>query len=511
MKFIMKTSLIAKIKKELHKSQKPDLSLEAIHLLISLGFVLIQLVYLNLRFPVLAEEVPLFYTQLWGEAQLTSKSSLFLIPAISVVMSLFGLLFMYFFKSRFYKYGPQITLVSVLIFNFALTASLFRIVTKCLLVDTPLVSELVAHLLEPFLIALALSIMLSPKYVKLMKKWQIVTDPAKHSHPGMILKNPSARGGGLFFALLFVPLSLFFAPLSVENLGILTLSSVLALLGILDDIQNTHLGSKLRFLENPWVRLTLLFVVVGALHLFGIGIDFGSSAFVGLTHFVQSSQNIVLGNIVIKLLSWLLTTLWIVWTLNLLSWSNGVDGQYSGIAGISLIIVSILSLRFGTDKPSYLGYAQIALIGAGISLGLARVTWFPSKMMWGFGAMSAGLVLASLSILIQAKVITSILILLIPFLDAIATLFRRILSGKSPLKGDKEHFHHLLMARGLSERQVATFYWVFTAFFGGLSLLSANNIQAQRVLMSLGTVFFVFITASLRLSAKKKPVPPVEK
>lgn len=507
----MRTTLITKIRKELNKGQKRDLSLEAICLLISLGFILIQLVYLNLRFSVLTEEVPLFYTQIWGESQLTSKNSLFLIPAISIVMSLFGLLFMYFFKSCFYKYGSQIILVSVSIFNFALTASLFRIVTKCLLVDTPLISESAIRLLGPFFIALVLSVVFSPKYVELMKKWQIVTDPAKHSHPGMILKNPSARGGGLFFVLLFAPLSLLFVPLSVENLGILTLSFVLALVGFLDDIQNTHLNSKLRFLENPWVRLILLFFVVGTLYLFGIGIDFGSSAFVDLTRFTQLSQNMALVNIFVKMVSWLLTTVWIVWILNLLSWSNGVDGQYSGIAGISLIIVSILSLRFGTDKSGYLGYAQMALIGAGVSLGLARVTWFPSKMMWGFGAMSAGLVLASLSILVQAKVITSILILLIPFLDAVVTFFRRILSGKSPLKGDKEHFHHLLMARGLSERQVAIFYWVFTAFFGGLSLLSANNIQAQRVLMSLGTVFFVFITAILRLSAKKKPLPPVEK
>jgi len=121
--------------------------------------------------------------------------------------------------------------------------------------------------------------------------------------------------------------------------------------------------------------------------------------------------------------------------------------------------------------------------------------------------MSVGLVLSALSILVRAKIIASILILLIPFIDALVTFFRRPLSGKPPWKGDKKHLHHLLMAKGFTEHQVAAFYWLVTALFGGLSLLTIDSPLAQGILIVLGVIFFAFIVVSLRLSIKKQ-LPP---
>ncbi len=474
----------------------------------SLIFTFLQLIYLNLRFAFLTEKVPFFYTQFWGESQLADKGSLFLIPAISIFVSLAGLGFLYFFKTKFYKYGSQIILFAVQFCNLFLTYSLFRVISKSLIVADPFISKNVLYLSITFFVALVLSLVFSPFYVRLMEKWKIVTDPSKHSHPGMILKSPSARGGGLFFALLFSLLSLLFVPLTTEIIGVLVLAIVLSIIGFLDDIQNTHSDSKIRFLENPLIRLALLFIVVGSLYFFGIKIDFLTNPFDG---FLDLSDFVLhVGQISIQPFSLLFTTVWIVWVLNLLSWSNGVDGQYCGIVGIGLIVLALLGLRFPNVTSVHLSYARLALIAAGISLGLARVTWHPSKIMWGFGAVSVGLVFSTISILVQAKIIASILILLIPFLDAVVTFFRRLFSGKSPWKGDKEHLHHLLMARGFSERQVALFYWGVTALFGGLSFLSIDSPVVQAILMVSGVIFFAFIIVSLRLSMRKKSSLEVE-
>jgi UDP-GlcNAc:undecaprenyl-phosphate GlcNAc-1-phosphate transferase len=362
---------------------------------------------------------------------------------------------------------------------------------------------------SPFLLALLTSFLLSPFYVRLMEKWKIVTDPSKHFHPGMILKQPSARGGGLFFGILFVLLSLLFVPLSPKVSGVLVLVFLLAVVGLLDDIQNTLPQTKLKILENPLIRLGILFVLVSSLYFFGIKIDFLANPLNGI--FYLSDFAITLAGFTVHPLSWIFTTIWIVWTLNLLSWSNGVDGQYGGIVGIGLIIVALLCLRFGEITPAQFGYARLALIASGLCLGLTRVTWHPSKIMWGFGATSAGLVFSSISILIQAKVIASILILLIPFLDAIVTFFRRLFTGRSPLKGDREHLHHLLMNRGFSEQKTALLYWFFTALSGSLCLLSIDKPLIQGVLVILGVFFFSFILVSLKLPIRKKTLLEAEK
>ena len=195
----------------------------------------------------------------------------------------------------------------------------------------------------------------------------------------------------------------------------------------------------------------------------------------------------------------------------MLSWSNGVDGQYSGIVGIALIFVALLGLRHPEVTQLQFNYSRLAILAAGISFGLIGVTWFPSRMMWGFGAMSAGVVLASLSILIQAKVITSILILFVPFLDAFVTIIRRFYQGKNPLRGDRGHLHHLLLDRGFSVPHVAIFYWVVTLLFGGLSLYSSEKPLIQIFLMILGVIFFVITLTNLRLSRKRKQQLEVEK
>ncbi|MBD3366070.1 hypothetical protein GF360_01870 [candidate division WWE3 bacterium] len=475
----------------------------------SIFVVLVQLVYLNLRYNFLLQKLPLFYTRVWGEPQLVSKETIFLIPALSIVIALLGFVFFYYMAVKFYKYGTKLITFIVLFSHVFLTYSLFRVVSISLTTNDPLISENYLALIFPFLVALAVTLLLAPLYVRLMNKWGIVTDPEAHSHPGMLLKTPSARGGGLLFAALFVLISLFTVPLTLEVIGVIVLSLVLAFFGLLDDYQNTHPKSPLSFLENPVIRLTVLFVLVSLLYFFNIRISFLSNPFDGFLHLTGFSFK--LGNLVIQPLSWLFTTVWVVWILNLLSWSNGVDGQYGGIIGISLIFLALLGLRFEDITSIQLGYAQLAIIAAGISFGLVGVMWFPSKIMWGFGAMSAGVVVASLSTLIQAKVIASIMILFVPFVDASVTIVRRLYRGRNPLKGDRGHLHHLLIDQGVSIPKVALFYWIITLLFGGLSLYSAEKPVIQAVLMILGVAFFAIALVNLRLSRRKSALQEPEK
>jgi len=212
-----------------------------------------------------------------------------------------------------------------------------------------------------------------------------------------------------------------------------------------------------------------------------------------------------LGGIItlIQPISIIFTVIWIVWILNLLSWSNGIDGQYSGIVGIAGIVIGLLALRFSAPQELQINIATMAFILSGASLALVFYTWQPSKIMWGFSATSAGLVIALLSILVSTKVATSITIMIIPFLDALVTIVRRLLQKKNPFKGDRGHLHHLLLDRGWSIKKIAVFYWISTAICGIIGLAASERYALQSVLILGGIVAFGIILVNLQSLTKK--------
>jgi UDP-GlcNAc:undecaprenyl-phosphate/decaprenyl-phosphate GlcNAc-1-phosphate transferase len=83
------------------------------------------------------------------------------------------------------------------------------------------------------------------------------------------------------------------------------------------------------------------------------------------------------------------------------------------------------------------------------------------------GAMFFGLMLGTLSIYTGGKVATAFLVLGVPLIDAVLVTFRRIAEKRSPLRGGRDHLHHLLMDnRGWTERQVIALTAVLGSAFG---------------------------------------------
>ena len=57
-----------------------------------------------------------------------------------------------------------------------------------------------------------------------------------------------------------------------------------------------------------------------------------------------------------------------------------------------------------------------------------------------------------------------------PVLDALWVIFKRIMRGKSPLKGDFSHFHHRLLEAGMSQRSALLFNYFLCAVFATIAL-----------------------------------------
>ncbi len=349
----------------------------------------------------------------------------------------------------------------------------------------------------PLIISFILTVIITPIVIRLTRKYGLMDDP-KRKHPAILHKIPLPRGGGiaLFSGAFFT--SIIFLPWN--NLtGAIFLSALIALvIGVIDDVLNAkskEISPYFRFLIN----ILCAVIIVGS----GISVPYITHPFGGVIPF----QNVPLFTIwnFTFFLSQLVAMLWIIWVINMLNWSSGVDGQVSGVVAIAAIVIGILSLRFPIDNLVLID-TKLSFIIAGSSLGFLIYHFHPAKILPGYGATSIYLLVAVVSILSSAKLATAILVLGIPTVDALFTILRRVFSGHSPFSGDKKHLHHNLLRLGMSQRQIALFYWTISAIVGvvALQLQSRNKLFAIIMLLVVVSGTLLFLHLFLRNKHEEK-------
>ena len=324
----------------------------------------------------------------------------------------------------------------------------------------------------PGSIAFLVCFLATPLVIKLAKRFGLIDDPKKRFHPAHTHRGIIPRAGGLAIYLGLITASWFFLPINKIVLGILTGTSIVVVIGLIDDYKD--LSPYFRFLTN----IAAAAIVVGA----GVGIPYINNPFGGIVRLdtLRLTFNFLGTH---SLLVWadLFAIFWLVWCMNMINWSKGVDGQMPGFVAISAIILGLLSLRFSHHDLSQQTVTVLSFITAGAFLGFLPWNFYPQKIMPGYGGGTlAGLLLGVLSILSFGKLGTAVLVLGVPLIDAGYTMVRRIVLFKSPFRGDRGHLHHKLLSLGWGRRRIALFYWLVSAILG----LVAINLGSQQKLLA---------------------------
>lgn len=330
------------------------------------------------------------------------------------------------------------------------------------------------NLFIPTVISFLITIFSLPFTIIFAKKFKLLDNPKLRPHPAHIQKRIVPRAGGLAVFLGIVSAILIFIPVEKTTIGIILGLLILLLTGLLDDKYQNF---------SPYFRLTLQFLAAAAAVGMGIGITFITNPLGGIIHFdTIIMQFNFLGSHRIVLLADLLALVWIVWVMNMVNWSKGVDGQMPGVITVAAVILGLLSLKLNLSQdPSQFNLAKLSFITAAASFALLIFNWHPAKIFPGFsGSTILGFMIAVLAILAGGKLATAGLVLLIPAADFAYTFFRRILEGKSPVWGDRGHLHHKLLEQGFSHRQIALFYILGSVILGAaaLSLSSGGKLFA---------------------------------
>ncbi|MEK7605182.1 MAG: MraY family glycosyltransferase [Patescibacteria group bacterium] len=340
-------------------------------------------------------------------------------------------------------------------------------------------------ILLPLFVATVLTVISTYLLIPVIKKLGLVDDPKLHKHPAIIHTRPIPRGGGIPIFIGILLTSLIFLPLTPSTLAIFLAAFIALVVGVIDDKFNASsrdISPYLRFLSN----ILCAGIVVGS----GVTIPFITNPLGGILHLNQlilPFLPITFGDV--------MAGVWIVWVMNMLNWSKGVDGQMPGIVAISALVIGILSLRFPVLSGTNLIDAKLSFIITGAALGFLVFNFYPAKIFPGYGATSMYLLLAVVSIFSSAKLATAILVMGVPTVDALFTIIRRILSGRSPFWHDNKHLHHLLLRLGYTQRQIALFYWIISAIVGTIALTihSKGKLFALLMLLAIvgGAIFFL--------------------
>ena len=461
-------------------------------ILVNLFLFLVQLSLIFLKISSLPNLIPVWYTNPWGQSQMGGRLLLLTLPAISLIISLINNYLALMLIWRKETLSAYCLVFFNILLQVILTVCLFRVFLIYLSSFTTWPWLIRPSVILTLTVSFIISLLFTLPVIKLAGRFGFIDNPQTHKHPAMLLTRSVPRAGALPLFLSLLLTSYFFVGWDKKILAVMMAGFVGIVLGIIDD----------KYDLNPYLRfgaqiICILIVIFGGVqidyinHPSGIGVLPLTKIFINFGH-----------NFSIQPLSFLLAFFWILWNMNMISWSNGVDGQFPLITTVAALVIGIL----GLSDVNQLRTSTIAFAVAGAALGTLPFSWYPSKILYGFGATAIGLVLSSLSILNGTKVATTLLVLLVPSLDAILTIVRRIRSGRSPFWGDRSHLHHKLLDLGLSHRQIALFYGLAGVLLGSISIVSSGQGKLIAIITaSGGFVFFLTLLNYLPEIKNGKP------
>lgn len=150
-------------------------------------------------------------------------------------------------------------------------------------------------------------------------------------------------------------------------------------------------------------------------------------------------------------LSLSLAALWVLTLINAHNFIDGLDGLFSGCAAIESAGLALLCLLTGSRE------ALLAAALAGACLGFRFFNRHPARVFAGdAGSECVGFLLGMLSLIVlpwETDVwggLCALLLFAYPLTDLCTAILRRILRGESPLRADRAHLHHRILATGLS-------------------------------------------------------------
>jgi UDP-GlcNAc:undecaprenyl-phosphate GlcNAc-1-phosphate transferase len=294
-----------------------------------------------------------------------------------------------------------------------------------------------AEAFAAFAVALAGAAVLTPPVARLARAVGAV-DALRER--GLARERTPLLGGLAIFAGVLAA-SLLFLPIDGAMRGILSAAALITVVGAIDDARDIGVAWKLAG------QLSAALICV----LSGVVVENVTLPFLGRLEFGED-----LGGV--------LTAAGLVLVMNVVNFSDGVDGLAAGVCAISAAAFAVIAFDLGEEAAGVL-----AAIVAGAALGFLVHNFHPASVFMGdCGSNLLGLLLGA--VIVEGSLKTNALIALIgplvvlavPFLDTGFVVAKRIKYRRPVYRADSNHFHHRLHRIGFSQRRTVLYLYAWT-------------------------------------------------
>jgi UDP-GlcNAc:undecaprenyl-phosphate GlcNAc-1-phosphate transferase len=295
-------------------------------------------------------------------------------------------------------------------------------------------------------LAFAAGIVLVPLVRRAARRLGIVARPSSsrwHQRSTPLL-------GGVAVAAIVIGGGLTIQPASAIALT-LTCATLMAVLGLVDDLKPLKSSTK------------LVFQIVIA------------SAFVYAGHRLEWTSSLTIDT--------LLTLAWVVGITNALNLLDNMDGLASGVG-----VIACVSLLLTGDLQAPGPDAQLLAILLGALAAFLVYNLHPASIFMGdTGSLLTGMILAAASVAqgqgaatseLLSVVAAPVLVLFIPIFDTTLVVVSRLLSGRRPSEGGRDHSSHRMVAMGLSEPGAVSVLWILAAV-GGVIGIGVQRLEVE--------------------------------
>ena len=150
--------------------------------------------------------------------------------------------------------------------------------------------------------------------------------------------------------------------------------------------------------------------------------------------------------------------------MNVVNFSDGIDGLAAGVCAISAIAFSIIA--FDLERGTA---ATLAAITAGGAAGFLVHNFPPARVFMGdCGANLLGLLLGCVAVEGAVKtqavlaLVFPLVVLAVPFLDTAFVVLKRMKYRRPVYQADQNHFHHRFDRIGFSRRRTVLYLYAWT-------------------------------------------------
>jgi UDP-GlcNAc:undecaprenyl-phosphate GlcNAc-1-phosphate transferase len=297
-----------------------------------------------------------------------------------------------------------------------------------------------------FAVTLSLALVLTPTALRLAIRRQILDHP--NEIKGQAVAVPYLGGLAIVvsFVAVVVAAVILRPPVSgrVEILAVLGAATLLSSMGLADDLRGL----------SPWLRLGI--EIAAGIVVWQM--DFGAALFHE------------------QLLDGVLTVVWVVGVTNALNLLDNMDGLSAGVACIASLWFFVIAAANGQFLV-----ATLAIALTGCAAGFLRSNFHPARIYMGdAGSLFLGFMLAVIGIRLRfdgsagVTFWVPILVLGTPLFDTTLVTVNRLLHGRNPMSGGRDHLSHRLVFVGIPVPAAVSLIYAGAASLGCLGFVMAD-------------------------------------